>query len=485
MVKGLSKSKLLSYRQCPKKLYLEVNYPDRMEVSPELQKIFDTGHAVGQLAQTFYPDGMLIEHDFELNKAIDETNTYLSDKGVKSLFEATFNHKDVLIRSDLLHKTPAGLHVQEVKSATSVKEVNVEDCAIQMWVIEGTGYNVDEIELTYINNQFVLEEEGNYDGLFNHQSLLDDVRTIQPVIHKWVKGAKEVLTMGEEPEIEVGEQCNHPYDCPFTDYCDPDDTEYPVELLPRGTRMAIELRHEGIHDIRDIPDGRLNTETHERVRRVTIAGKYELDPDVKQVMREIGYPRYYIDFETIGFAIPRWLGTRPYQQIPFQWSCHVEQAPGKIEHVEFLDLTGEDPSRAFIKKLIEALGEKGPVLVYNAGFENSQLKALAERYPEFEAAIMNIIDRVFDLLPIARKYYYHPDMRGSWSIKAVLPTIAPELDYSGLEEVHHGMEAQDAYIESIQSEISKERKDEIQLNLVEYCKLDTLAMVKIARFFEN
>jgi len=483
--KGLSKSRLLSYRQCPKRLYMETHHREMIEITPEQQKIFDTGHKVGELAQCFYPDGVLIGHDFELSKAVEDTALQIADASISTLFEATFNHNQVLVRSDLLHKTNKGFHIQEVKSSTSVKDINIEDCAIQTWVIEGAGYKVDNIELTYINNKFIYEKEGDYDGLFTHESLMTEVRELQPIIAHWVEDALKVLSLKEEPPIQPGEQCTKPYHCPFIDYCDPVTTEYPVENLPYGTRTVIALRNEGVRDIRDIPIGRLTSENHERIRRVTISGEYELEPGAQLEMQELAYPRYFIDFETITFAIPRWLGTRPYRQIPFQWSCHIEKGAGELSHTEFLDTTGDDPSKAFIESLIDAVGNTGPILVYNAGFENTRLKEMAEKFPEHKSVIANIIDRVVDLLPIARKHYYHPDMKGSWSIKNVLPTIAPELNYDNLDEVQHGGAAQDAYLEAISTAVTDERKHAIRNNLIEYCKLDTLAMVKIAHFFEK
>ena len=483
---ALSKSRLLSYRQCPKKLYLETFHRELIDITPEQQKLFDVGHEVGELAQKFYPKGVLIQDDYEPCKLLDETKTHLLNSNIMTLFEATFSYNHALIRTDLLHKNNQGkLHVQEVKSSTSVKNVNIEDCAIQVWVIEGAGYKVNDIELMHINNQFVYEEDGNYQGLFKHQSLIKEVNELKPYIEQWIKGALDVLATEDEPAIKPGEQCRQPYDCPFIDYCDPVTTEYPVECLPYGTRTAIALRNEGITDIRDIPDGRLTSENHERIRRVTVSGNFELEPAAHDIMSELSYPRYYIDFETIQFAIPRWLGTRPYQQIPFQWSCHIENSPDDLDHVEYLDTSGDDPSQRFIETLIDAVGEDGPILVYNAGFENARLKELAERFTEYQDEILAIISRVVDLLPIAKKYYYHPAMKGSWSIKRVLPAIAPELNYSELEEVHDGIGAQDAYLEAIDCATDDERKQMIRSHLIKYCKLDTYAMVAIARYFEQ
>ena len=146
-------------------------------------------------------------------------------------------------------------------------------------------------------------------------------------------------------------------------------------------------------------------------------------------MAGLSYPRYYLDFETITFTAPIWVGTRPYQQIPFQWSCHVESHTGKLKHHEWLADGQQDPRRAFVESLIETIGPRGTSLAYNASFERKRLEELASAFPEYEATLLSLMERIVDLLGIARDYYYHPDMRGSWSIKAVLPTIAPELDY--------------------------------------------------------
>ena len=483
MSKGLSKSKLISYCQCPKKLYLETYQKEAIEVTPEQQKIFDTGHAVGELAQQFYPDGVLIKHDQELHRAIEETQSLLSNSDVKTLFEATFSHNKVLVRVDLLHKTKKGLHIQEVKSATSVKDVNITDCAIQKWVLEGSGYKVEQLDLTHINNQFIYEVEGQYDGIFSHESLLGQAESLQENIETWVNDALAMLASEKEPETEPGDHCSNPYTCNFIDYCSPETTKWPVDLLPRGGKTVQELKDEGIHDIRDIPEGRLSNANHERVRRVTVAGKYELDKSVSDVINGFGFPRYYIDFETIQFAIPRWIGTKPYNQLSFQWSCHIEDEKGNLEHREFLDISGDDPSEKFIKGLIDTVGKKGPIFVYNAGFEKTRLNELVVRFPEYKKEVENILERIIDLWPIAKKYYYHPDMRGSWSIKSVLPTIAPELNYSELDEVQDGGGAQSAYLEAIDEGTTEERREAIRKNMIEYCKLDTLAMVKMVKFF--
>lgn len=193
-------------------------------------------------------------------------------------------------------------------------------------------------------------------------------------------------------------------------------------------------------------------------------------------MNDLDWPRYYLDFETITFAVPIWTATRPYEQLPFQWSCHVERQPGVLEHAEYLDTTGVSPMRSFAESLVRQLGDTGPLFVYSA-FGSTRLRELASRYPDLAGAIHDVIDRLVDLLPLTRKHYYHPAMKGSFSIKAVLPTVAPDLNYETLNEVHDGTEAQVAYLEMVDTDASPERQVQLGKALLAYCKLDTLAMV--------
>jgi len=224
----------------------------------------------------------------------------------------------------------------------------------------------------------------------------------------------------------------------------------------------------------------LSNPKHLKVHAVTCSGEALLEPDAIAQIQALPYPRYYLDFETIGFAVPVWTGTRPYAQLPFQWSCHIERADGSIAHQEFLDLSGNDPRYEFAKTLIEVVATQGPVLVYSAGFEGARIRELAELFPQFASQLLDITERFFDLLTVARNHYYHPDMKGSWSIKAILPTIAPELDYGNLA-VSDGLMAQEAYKEAIHSRTTPERKEEVRNAMLKYCEQDTIAMLKIVR----
>ena len=256
-----------------------------------------------------------------------------------------------------------------------------------------------------------------------------------------------------------------------------------MRILPRGGKLVDTLVEEGYADLRDVPAERLTKEPHLRVWRATTTGKVEISPDGAAGLRALPFPRFHLDFETIQFPVPIWAGTRPYEQLPFQWSCHIETGNG-LTHREFLDTEGNAPMRAFAESLIATLGRVGPVLVYSS-FERTQLQALIARYPDLATPLAAIVGRLFDLLPVTQATYYHPQMKGSWSMKSVLPTIAPDLDYGRLGEVQDGGGAQVAYRELIHSATAPERRELLVRALKDYCAQDTLGLVRVARYLEG
>jgi hypothetical protein len=479
----LSKSKILSGRQCVKRLYLEVHQPELVEESPSTDQVRWWGFEVLKVARTLNQSGILVGHDHNLTQALTQTSELLRRKSFSPLFEATFEHDGVLIRSDILFPDPGQTRLVEVKAATSVEDYHLEDCAVQAWVIENKGIPLTKIELARVDTSFVYKGDQNYQGLLFHEDVTDLVRPIQSEVSNWVKEFRRILE-GSMPDIDVGSHCGNPFTCPFLDYCSVGLPEYPVAILPYGRKVAGELISEGIFDIRDIPAGRLSNPTHERVRRVTISGIPELDSQAGQIIKNLPYPRYYLDFETIQFAVPVWAGTSPYQQLPFQWSCHIEESEGVLRHEEFLDTSGDPPMRFFAERLLATLGNKGPILVYSH-FEKTILKLLSKLFPDLATPLDGIIGRLVDLLPISRNHYYHPLMKGSWSIKTVLPCVAPDLSYNSFEEVRDGQAAQRAYLEIINPENPEDRRKKLESELWDYCQLDTLAMVRLARHFQT
>ena len=232
--------------------------------------------------------------------------------------------------------------------------------------------------------------------------------------------------------------------------------------------------------MRQIPAGRLTRPLHERIRLATLTGRPYRGRELPRLLQGLGYPRFYLDFESIQFVVPIWADTRPYEQLPFQWSCHIETAAGDLGHEAFLDTSGEAPMRRCAESLIDVLGGSGPVLTYSP-FERRVILDLARRYPDLKAALLAAADRIVDLLPMVKAHYYHPQMRGSFSIKAVVPTVAPHLSYDRLDGVKDGTAAQAAFEEAIADDTCDARRAQINRQLLDYCALDTLAMVELVK----
>ena len=282
---NLSKSRLISAWQCAKRLWLEINARDEQIITPNMQRAFAIGHQAGAAAQTLFPEGHLIEHDHELDQALNETENLLADPGPITLFEATFQSEGVLIRADVLIRDAQNrIRLIEVKASTTVKEYHLNDCAIQLWVLEQNNITVEQVELAHINNQFIYGDDdggdnnGGYEGLFTFADVTTNARSLQPTVPRLIQSAREVLS-NPEPEVPMGAQCTRPFDCPFIDYCKGPQAEMPVSWLPGGKRFHARLEADGYRDIRDIPDGHLTNATAEWVRRVTIAGEPDLRPD--------------------------------------------------------------------------------------------------------------------------------------------------------------------------------------------------------------
>ena len=480
----LTKSNLLYYRQCPKRLFLSVHHPELAEFDPGKEVIFDQGHLVGQVARDVYRGGEMVEFTGDPDPSIEQTGRLLAQAN-KPIYEATFLHDEVLVRSDLIFPSKDGVRVLEVKQATSVKETYRDDCAVQAWVIEQAGYRVQSFTIAHVNNAFVYQGDGNYKGLFTEVPMEQHVHALQPQVPTWVTDAKQVIESRREPGAKMGKQCKTPYDCPFIEYCSLEEPEYSVKKLPNPGKLVAQLEAQGLMDLRDVPPDLLTKPIHARMQRAVISGNADLDPAARDIVRELAYPRYYLDFETINFAVPIWKGTKPYQQVTFQWSCHVQHQDGTLTHSDFLDGSGEFPARACIEQLLEALGESGPIVTYYSSFEKTRLKELAELYPDLAPRINAVIGRIFDLWPVLREHYYHPGMNGSWSLKKVLPTLVPDLDYAPLGEVADGGGAQRAYIELIKPEVNAARKEALRAALRKYCHLDTMALIRIVRALSN
>lgn len=485
MSTALSKSRIQSGRQCHKRLWLEIHQRDAAIWDDSAQARLDEGTRFGELARQLLGGGLLIEADhLHVREALAETAAALARPRaeVPMLFEPAFSHEGVRVRVDALWRGFRGDALIEVKSTTSVKPEYIWDCAIQTWVARGAGRPVTKVKLALVNRGFVYSTPRDYAGLLLQADITAEVEQLQPEISRIIEELK-VVAAGPQPVIQTGAHCATPYGCPFLDHCrsgEAPQPEYPIDVLPRAGALVERLEQSGYRDIREVPESALSNPLHRLIATATRDRKPYISAELPRLLADIPYPRYYLDFETISFVVPRWLDTRPFQMLPFQFSCHRESASGALDHEAFLDLSGDSPLAAFVEHVLDAVGSVGPILVWNKGFEATRLKELAAMFPGKRAALLRVVDRMLDLLPIYRTHYYHPDMLGSWSLKAVLPTVAPDLAYDDLE-VGDGGEAQSAYLEAIDPETSESRRKELHEQLLAYCERDTYAMVRLTR----
>jgi hypothetical protein len=425
----------------------------------------------------------LIESFDDVSAALAETRASLADERPGTLYEPAFHHEGVVVRGDILVTDGQSTRLVEVKSSTGVKSYHHNDAAIQYWVITGAGLPLKSVSIAHINRDFEYRDGEDYRGLFTTVDVTEEITCLAAAVPRWIEQCNATLA-GPMPDMPIGAHCSDPFDCPFWGHCSQGEPDMPVGLLPRAGKLAAQLREEGLRDLREVPCERLSRPIHQRVWRVTMSGQAEIDPMAGECVRALAFPRFYLDFETIQFAVPIWAGTRPYEQLPFQWSCHAEHADGRLGHNEFLDLSGEAPMRRFAETLLAHLGVDGAIVVYGH-FEATILRGLAARFPDLGPALERVIDRIHDLLPIVREHYYHPAMRGSWSLKAVLPTIAPDLSYEELGEVQDGGGAQAAYLEAIDQATTADRKDSLARYLSDYCCMDTQALCRIMQFLSQ
>ena len=483
MTHGLSRTRILHGLQCPKRLWLAVHQPELARYSQRSLQSFQAGIDAQEVSRKLIPNGILVQHVDDLKAAVRETRLILAGSARIPVFEAAFQCRGMLVRADLIFPSLAGLHMVEIKASGSIKDYQVQDCALQTWVIERAGVPVRSVALAVIANTFVYPGGGDYYGLFRHEDVTERVRILMCQVPGWIRDCRKILKSAM-PDVRIGDQCREPYECPFIDHCSQKGPLYPVAGLPGSRKIAQALLAEGILDIRDIPDVKLRRPLHKRVARITKTGKAEINPNARAILKQFPYPRYYLDFETISFTVPVWPGTRPFQQIPFKWSCHVEHPCGHLEHREFLDTSGDVPMRAAARSLVKHLGKSG-VIFMCAPFERRVINDLIEEFPDLAPQLKSLIDRLVDLHPIVKEHYYHPDMKGSWSLKAITACIAPEMSHAKLGEVADGTAAQRAYLEIIAAEADSVRKKDLRNKLHEYCKLDTLAMVEIVHVLQG
>jgi len=485
-----SKSSLLSAYQCPKKIYLDRKRPDLKEISAKTQSAYDIGNAVGAVAQQIYGTAGSVEIEFvrPMSTMVKKTAKLIEEGFREPIFEATFQHQGVLIRMDVLIPEGDGWRAVEVKASTRVKPEHQIDCAIQLWVMHGVGLTINSLSLAYVDNQFVYQGDGDYSGLLKEENLTELAIAMEPDVLALIADATKAVS-GKMPDVPVGRRCENPYECSYVNYCWPVDSEFPTSSIGGDREKIFAWVNRGIEDVRDIPASEVTATRQQLFHRVTCSGEPEIIPGAYEEIEERGYPRFHLDFETAGPGIPIWKGSRPYQTHAVQWSIHIDDGTGDsslagMAHQEFLDLSGDAPMRALAEKMIECLGDTGPVLMWTT-YEKTVINGLIELFPDLEPQLQAIVARLYDLAKVVERHYYHPKMMGSYSIKKVAPAIIPGMDYGMLEGINDGGAASDGYLEAIRSDTAPKRKAELEEQLLRYCRFDTEAMVEIVKYFRD
>ena len=491
---GLSKSKYTSFRKCPKCLWLGAYKQEEQVIDPSTQSRFDAGTNVGELAKELFgpytdvttrtPDGKL-----DIKEMLTSTQQCL-ENGTKNICEAAFSYNGCYCAVDILRKTDNGYAIYEVKSSTSAdKEVYAQDVAFQKWVLIQCGVTVTGTYLVCINNQYVRNGALDIHQLFCINDISKAVEAEYPQVAANCKKAKDVLDNTVEPVVSIGSHCHEPYGCGFMSYCMRQcgipDNEPTVFNLYRGSfDKQLEHVHNRIVTFPDIVKSAIKLTPVQKIQvDCTLRGTTHIDKAaLREFLNTLNYPIYHLDFETMQPVAPLYDGTRPYQQIPFQYSLHIEHADGTLEHREFLGDSVNDPRRALAEQLCHDIPADACVTAYNKKFECGRLNELAETFPDLSAHLLSISNHIIDLLPpFQNGYCYYPAMGGGFSIKAVLPALFPsdpDLDYHNLEgSVHNGGEAMDIY--PLIAAMSPVEQAAARESLLRYCELDTFAMVKV------
>jgi len=425
----------MAWRQCPRRLWLEVRRPELAVYPAAARRSFAMGHEVGAVARGLRPGGVLVDPP-TLGAALRDTARLLARRGDITLFEATFSHGGVLVRADVLRREAGVAHMVEVKSATEVRRHHVDDAAVQAWVVRGAGVPLRGVALACIDREFVYRGDGDYRGLLRETDVSARVDELGARVPEWIAGCATTLA-GDQPTHDVSEACSRPYACPFVTTCS--GTEPCESGLP------------------------------ERVDRRPTAS-----------LADESFPRFYLGVQTLRWAVPVWAGTRPWEALPFQWSCHVETAAGALAHREFIDTSGDAPMRAFAETLVLTLGTSGPILVYG-GAARDVVAALAARYADLREQLGALDGRLVDLLPGARSVWRTPGASEPLPLDVLLRTVAPELDPADLGEVRTDDDLQAAYAEAASADIAPERADELVRSLLAFGARGTLGLVRLRR----
>jgi hypothetical protein len=453
----LSKSRFTAGLQCHRLLWWKQREPRAPELKPDagLQAIFDMGNRVGARAREEFPNATLIDLDHRRPQAAVEATRQAIAAGAPVILEASFLEDNIFVAVDALSKEGDGWVLTEVKATTKVKPQHIPDAAVQAQVVERA-------------------------PLFTRADITDSVTELRGDIAAQAEAQLRML-QGELPDVAPGPHCNSPYECPFHARCNAPPPDHAIEDLHRiSAKQLRELHDAGIETVDQIPSHFPLNGIQKRHREAVLRDEMIVIPGLQTALDAYRYPIAMLDFETIGPALPVWNGCNPFGKVPVQFSVHTLSENGEVSHHAYLADGEGDPRPKVAQQLAGALNGAATVLAWNAGFEKSCLGVLAESSPEHAAVLLDARDKTQDLLPVVRNHVYHPDFRGSFGIKDVVPALLPDMTYDDLD-VSDG-QAASFLLESLlcrPAELSAGDREALRQQLVAYCNHDTAVMVRL------
>jgi len=486
----ITKSDFVSGERCAKLLYLSQHASHLQAPKSSLeQKTLAMGQLVTRAARNSFPDGVLIA-TLNTEQALIETQDAI-ESGALTLFEAAFCYDDVIVRVDVLTRPSLSAHwdFHEVK-ATTYRDVSKEqeleyrsDIAVQVWVLRKLDIKLDGIYLTHLNP----------DCRFPHlQNLFCDVdysEVVRPVLHnieQHLSEQRRLLTLASEPETQIGKQCEKPRACPFAPHCWKDVPSPSVFDIP-ACRQKWNLFESGRVAVDQLDNADFRSTIQQRALACYQDEQRYFDADlIRHELAQWTQPISYLDFESIDPPIPKFPKTRPFQHLPFQFSCHIQQEGTRaLQHREFLFDVADDPRPAFVEALLDAVPPQGSIVVYYAPYESTRLKELARDFPQYGTPLLQLRERLVDLMDVIKKGVYYPEFLGSFSIKKVAPAIlGDKASYAGLE-VSDGVQAMMAFERLVALPSKASEREALRDAMLEYCKQDTLLMVHLHRWLEG
>lgn len=540
-MKGLSKSRYTAFCQCPKNLWLKVYKPNEATIDAGMEARFAQGNVVGDLAMGLFGDfkeahAEKADGSLNLTKMVEQTRQWM-DEGVENICEASFICEGGYCAVDILRKTADGWAIYEVKS-TSFPEFNGQeaklekyapDIAYQKWVLEQCGVNVTNTYLVCLNSDYVRHGELDVKQLFVVNDMKEMVENESLKVPARVSQAMKVINNEQEPDTELSECCMKPYGCAYWEYCKrqhgvPSPSVFDI-YGGKGKggftfKKKLDCYHQGLIAFEDLHSTDIGPIQNMQIEAALTGREFINSEGIRKFLNKLSYPLYFLDFETMQDAVPQYDGAKVYAQITFQYSLHIKQnETAAYEHREFLASSDDsDPRRALAEQLCKDIPKDVCTLAYNKMFECGRIRELAVLYPDLSDHLLNIADNIKDLIdPFRAGDYYVPAMGGSFSIKSVLPALFPndpELDYHNLDKrCQNGGDAMTIFprLQQLEQSLPKQGvqnqdgllvmsdslmpmheqiriREEINASrqaLLDYCKLDTWAMVKVWQRLEQ